>query len=250
MKGAEMSGVRLDGAFMRGAKLVGANLRTALLDRETSIAGVQLVDERGVSPRFADVRWGDADIDRTNWTIVKVLGDNVIDHQFFAGTAGNERERRLRLLTDAVRANRQIATLLRGRGLTDEADRFAYQAQVLQRRLNFKVRRYGRWLFSELLSVLSGYGYRLGNIFRAYVVVVAFFALAYVFSPFLSTGHVPSGQDVLNAVQISLNAIHGRVFFAQFSLDTLQSWLATAESICGIVIEGVFVAMLIQRLFR
>jgi hypothetical protein len=43
--------------------------------------------------------------------------------------------------------------------------------------------------------------------------------------------------------------VHGRVFFAQFHLDTLQSWLATAESIVGIVIEGVFVAMLIQRFF-
>jgi hypothetical protein len=51
-------------------------------------------------------------------------------------------------------------------------------------------------------------------------------------------------------LQISLNAIHGRVFFAQFHLDTLQSWLATAESVIGIVIEGVFVAMIIQRLFR
>ena len=50
-------------------------------------------------------------------------------------------------------------------------------------------------------------------------------------------------------MQISLNAIHGRVFFAQFGLDTAQSWIATAESVVGIVIEGVFVAVLIQRLF-
>ena len=32
------------------------------------------------------------------------------------------------------------------------------------------------------------------------------------------------------AVEASLNAIHGRVFFAQFHLDTVQSWLATAAS--------------------
>jgi hypothetical protein len=44
--------------------------------------------------------------------------------------------------------------------------------------------------------------------------------------------------------------LHRRIFFAQFHLDTLQSWLATAESVIGTVIEGVFVAMLIQRLFR
>ncbi|HEX9414433.1 MAG TPA: hypothetical protein VF916_13085, partial [Ktedonobacterales bacterium] len=58
-----------------------------------------------------------------------------------------------------------------------------------------------------------------------------------------------SWQAVADAAQISLNAIHGRVFFAQFGLDTAQSWIATGESICGIVIEGVFVAVLIQRLF-
>jgi hypothetical protein len=47
---------------------------------------------------------------------------------------------------------------------------------------------------------------------------------------------------------MSLIAIHRRVFFVQLGLDTLQSWLATAESV--IVIECVFIAKLIQRLFR
>lgn len=44
-------------------------------------------------------------------------------------------------------------------------------------------------------------------------------------------------------------AVHGRVYFEQFSLNNLLSWVAAAESVCGIVIEGVFVAMLIQRFF-
>ena len=70
-----------------------------------------------------------------------------------------------------------------------------------------------------------------------------------ILPPFI-IGILPSLQDGVDALQISLNAIHGRVFFVQFGLDTLQSWLATAESVIGIVIEGVFVAMIIQRLFR
>jgi len=68
--------------------------------------------------------------------------------------------------------------------------------------------------------------------------------------PVFAAGGVPTIQNILDALQISLNAIHGRVFFVQFGLDTLQSWLATAESVIGIIIEGVFVAMIIQRLFR
>jgi hypothetical protein len=56
-------------------------------------------------------------------------------------------------------------------------------------------------------------------------------------------------QQVLDALQVSSNAIHGRVFFTLLGLDTVQSWLATTESIAGIVIEGACVAMLIQRFF-
>jgi hypothetical protein len=80
-------------------------------------------------------------------------------------------------------------------------------------------------------------------------IVVLTFAALFLLPTFLN-GAIPTIQQGADALQISLNAIHGRVFFAQFHLDTLQSWLATAESVIGIVIEGVFVAMIIQRLFR
>jgi len=106
----------------------------------------------------------------------------------------------------------------------------------------------GRWLVSWGLAALSGYGYRLGRIFAAYAIVVLTFATLFLLPTFL-TGAIPSLQQGADALQISLNAIHGRVFFAQFGLDTVQSWIAMAESVVAIVIEGVFVAVLIQRLF-
>jgi hypothetical protein len=145
------------------------------------------------------------------------------------------------------------AVALQAQGLSEDASRFAYHAQVLQREVYRRQRQFGAYLFSLLIAVLAGYGYRLGRILIAYVLIVTVFAAGYFF-----TGHTLSDpalsaqslvQGVLDAFQISLNAIHGRVFFAQFGLDTAQSWLATAESIVGIVIEGVFVAMLIQRFF-
>ena len=83
--------------------------------------------------------------------------------------------------------------------------------------------------------------------------MVVAFAASYFLGDLASGTVIASGPSLmhgaLDALQISLNAIHGRVFFVQFGLDTLQSWLATIESIFGIVIEGVFVAMLIQRFF-
>jgi hypothetical protein len=103
--------------------------------------------------------------------------------------------------------------------------------QLMQRGLRFQRRQIGPWLVSWGLAALSGYGYKLGRIFAAYAIVVLTFAALFL-------------------LPTILNAIHGRVFFVQFGLDTLQSWLATAESVIGVVIEGVFVAMIIQRLFR
>ncbi len=75
-----------------------------------------------------------------------------------------------------------------------------------------------------------------------------FFAALFLGARYLGSGTI-DGTQVADALQISLNAIHGRVFFVQFGLDTAQSWIATIESIIGIVIEGVFLAMLIQRFF-
>jgi hypothetical protein len=36
---------------------------------------------------------------------------------------------------------------------------------------------------------------------------------------------------------------------ARLARGSAQAWIATVESVVGIVIEGVFVAMLIQRFF-
>jgi hypothetical protein len=128
----------------------------------------------------------------------------------------------------------------------------------MQRKRRFYERNWGAYLGSGFLALLAGYGYRLWRILVAYVLVVALFAVLYSLPGLARHG---LNADLLSThsldafarnVQISLNAIHGRVFFApqsQFGLDTVQSWIATAESVVGIVIEGLFVAVLIQRLF-
>ncbi len=148
-----------------------------------------------------------------------------------------------------MRAYRLLAVTLRSQGLNEHADRYAYRAQLMQRVVLRRQKKISAYVFSLFLAVLTGYGYRLWRILAAYVLVVALFAGLFWLAGFSAHGTVYR-FDV--AAQISLNAIHGRVFFApqsQFGLDTVQSWIATAESIVGIVIEGLFVAVLIQRLF-
>jgi len=56
----------------------------------------------------------------------------------------------------------------------------------------------------------------------------------------------PIAVTLVNAVF----AIHGRTTFETLGAWTPAAWFAAIESVIGIVIEGVFVAMIIQRLFR
>ena len=104
------------------------------------------------------------------------------------------------------------------------------------------------WLISWLLAALAGYGYRLERIIIAYVLIVSAFAAVY-FTIGVPGGFPHNSVPLVDAFQVSITAIHGRVFFEQLTLGSTVAWVAAAESIIGIVIEGVFTAMLVQRFF-
>jgi len=81
----------------------------------------------------------------------------------------------------AVRANRQLSIEVQLQGMNEEAARFAYRAQVLQRHVLWfqvlqseaKLRQRGQalggWLFSWFLFLLAGYGYKPARSFLAVV---------------------------------------------------------------------------------
>jgi hypothetical protein len=243
--GADLRIADSSGATFRNTDLSGADLRNAHMDATTILTEARLSD----GTRLADVVWTGVPLTRLNWDDVTVLGDERVAREPKEAGKPKDSATRLREFADAVLASRQVATVLRSQGLNEHADRFAYRAQVLQREVLLRQRKVGQWAFSLVLAALAGYGYRLGRILVAYGLIVTLFAAAYLIAGAASGQALPTGIQALDALQISLNAVHGRVFFAQFHLDTLQSWLATAESIMGIVIEGVFVALLIQRFF-
>jgi hypothetical protein len=89
-------------------------------------------------------------------------------------------------------------------------------------------------LFSMLLAWLS-----------AYALVVSLFAVAYFVLGFHYTPHPTLAQAFLEII----TAFHGGVFLEQFTLDTPQIWAAAFEVVTGLVIGGVFIAMLVQRFF-
>jgi len=260
LEGANLNGAHLAGANLSGTQLRQADLRSACFDRETLLHGANLA---GIS--LDQVVFDHTNLTVISWNGVAPLGDEGRARATRYDEVRVEYDPRLRTnkvshvgdlkrfqhrIEDyeaAVRANRLLATALRAQGLAGDADVFAYRAQIMQRGLRFQQRQFARWLGSWLLALLAGYGYRIWRILLVYVLVVLAFALAYYLTGFLPTEHVLSPDE---AVVMSITTIHGRVFTSPFNLDSIQAKIAAGQAVIRLAIEGVFVAMIIQRLLR
>ena len=150
----------------------------------------------------------------------------------------------------AVRANRQLAVVLRTQGLNEAADRFAYRAHVLQKRVLWRsgARALGSYFFSCFLDMLAGYGYKPGRTVIAYISTILSFAIIY-FSLGLLAGYRASISP-LYALIISIISFHGRGFFPGGFLPTFpMAVFAACEAIIGLTIEISFIATFTQRYF-
>ncbi|MGH2516685.1 MAG: hypothetical protein ACRDHP_13615, partial [Ktedonobacterales bacterium] len=174
----------------------------------------------------------------------------------------------------AVRANRQLAVALRDQGLSEEADRYSYRAQKLNRevlwrqaiwgisetqrpagrhgggrrqlRLGQRAQKLGACLFSHFLDGLSGYGYRPGRSLAAYMLTLLFFSVA-----FFALGRA-AGTPLswIGAVALSITSFHGRGFFPGTVTPGDPVTIAAAvEAIAGLIIELSFIATFTQRYF-
>lgn len=220
-----------------------ANLSGAFFDSATLLEKTYLGDRKYGFVSLVDVSWGDTNLSIVNWTKVKMLGDESMARQ--KKTSGDKRGKLVEYQL-AVRANRQLAVALQDQGLNEDAARFAFRAQVLQRKVFWRQLNFWKWSGSALLALLAGYGYRMWHILVAYVLVVllcaaAYFALGMYYEPHLS---------LLEAVLTSVTAFHGRVFSEPFLRPgEPQLWVTAFEAVAGLVIEGVFIAMLAQKFF-
>ncbi len=249
---ADLFGAHLEGALLSQAHLEGALLARAFFDASGYFLHTSLANTQDGAVSVADVRWNGVSLATVEWTELRILGDEHKARQSRT-SLGKPKDppRRREEYATAVRANRQFATALREQGLNEYADRFAYRAQLCQRQVFRRqgVKHWPSYLGSLLLWALSGYGYRLWRIFVAYALAVATFAAIYFLVGVPDDPARTMSDHARNALLVSLTAIHGRVFFAQMGFSP-QGWIAAIESVVGIVIEGIFVAMLIQRWFQ
>jgi pentapeptide repeat protein len=253
LSSANLQYTNLAGARFHNADLRGTVLHGAYLDARTILSDAQMDEHTWLG----DISWNGAALTRIDWDRAPRIGDEgkplagtsravpggMTGDQAAPLTRGQERTKRYR---DAARAYQQLALALQTQGMSEPAARFAYRAQTLQRKALFRQGKLGRWAFSLALALLAGYGYRMGRILLAYLLVVGLAAGAY-----WTLGTMGYGPSLAphEAVLVSVTAFHGRVFAEAFQVTSPAAWVAAAEAVSGLVIEGVFIAMLTQRFF-
>jgi len=238
---------RLDEAFLWGTHLAGVNFREAHLHGAHLNDQIIMVNRQGVGPKLLDAYLEGVNLALLRWSQVRMLGEEgEVRQQEREGTEKDSASR-LKRYEEAVRANRQLAVTLQGQGLNEEAARFSYRAQVLQRKVLWLQgpAKLGPYLFSLFLGLMTGYGYRMWRIVAAYALVNSVFATLYFILGLTTAPHLAWIQALL----VSVTAFHGRVFSIAFLVGSPQATVAAVEAVTGLLFEAVFVAMLTQRFF-
>lgn len=237
---ADLRRAHLEVSILLAAHLEGTDLRGVYLNG-TDLREIVIGNKQHIGPLLSDIQWGDTNLSVVDWSQVDKLGD---EHEAQKKNAGEGNV--LFKFQVAVRANRQLATVLQAQGLNEDATRFAYRAQLLQRVVLRRQKKFNQYLFSGFIDLLAGYGYRPGRSVIWYLVTIMGFALAY-----FAIGHLPFWPD---AIVYSLTSFHGRGFLP--SLDgqivTLHYPLvvmAAFEAVVGLLIEISFIATFTQRFF-
>ena len=142
----------------------------------------------------------------------------------------------------AVRAYRQLAVLLQSQGLNEEAAKFSYHAQKLQRIVFRLERKYPEYIFSGILNLFAGYGYRPYRFFLATLIIVAVFSAAY----YIITAMTGARITLWGAIALSIQNLFTPDFKLQ-ALDLLKI-IGAVEGLCGLFIAAILIAIVSQRI--
>jgi uncharacterized protein YjbI with pentapeptide repeats len=201
---ADLFLAHLEGANFNRAILKGAFLVSASCDQNTRLNYATLT---GAS--FNQILFDNTNLTVVDWGRVPILGDETIartsiySRRSYGPPATADDITRLRNYRAAVRANRHLAVSLRAQGMNDDADRYAHRAQVLQRQVlvrqtletpaedyrsslvwfvasvDYRVRSLFTYVVSNVLDLISGYGYAPERSLATYFATIAIFAGLY-----------------------------------------------------------------------
>jgi hypothetical protein len=234
LEGASFDDAHLEGANLESTHLEGANLSGAFFDSTTKLNGIVLCNKTNGAASLADLHWGDANIAVVNWSTISMLGDEreawkVNQDKNFGGARVS-----MYYYSTAMRAYRKLSVVLRNQGLDEDANRFAYCAQLTQRVVFRRERKFWRYLGSLLLDLLAGYGYKPWRSFLAYLIVITTFATTY----FVIGRTVGPALSPLGSFVFSMTSFHGRGFFpGGIKLETLLLSLPLLKPLSGCLLR-------------
>lgn len=250
-----------EGAYLYDTHLDGSTLRHAFFDVSTTFHNTTLGSVYTHTARLANINWGGVNLLQIDWDSIKILGDELEARQkgSIDGQVKNT-EDMLEGYRVAIQANRQLAVTLQSQGLNEDAARFAYRAQILQKDafwdqmmmpgLTHKQRLHAfqKWFFSAFLYWISGYGYKPGRSFLCYFLAITGFATIY----YLLGRSIGPAISPIGCFVLSMTSFHGRGFFpsGNIPLDSPITVLAAIEALFGLIIEATFIATLTKRLFN
>jgi pentapeptide repeat protein len=247
LEGARLKGAHLEEASLKEALLGGADLRAAFFSNTTNLEGACLYTAEGCgnTASLVDVDWASVNLGVIDWEKVQEIGDE----QQARGEPSPENYRA------ATRAYRQLAVELRNQGIGEEAGRFAYKAQLLQRIVYRRQKNWPKFASSLFFDQLAGYGYKPARSLIIYVIIILFFSLLYCIIPNNSSAGPtcftgPIHFSWWQALLFSIVSFHGRVQPAtEVGVSYTFTWIAAIESILGLLIELSFIATFTQRFF-
>ncbi len=223
----------LQGASLVRAKLAGANLSHAVFGMRTDLGQAELGDKKLGLVSVADTIWNDVILASADWSSLlkgMKLGD---DKQEEAPVA--------------ARANQQLALALRAQGLNAEASELDYRARRWRLKDLWQKRRFPAFMFSALVFLVSGYGYRPIRSFGAYAVTILVFMGLYLLNSRVVALHLTWDE----ALVLSMSSFHGRGFFSStVNLGDTYARLSVVEAFIGLLIEATLIATFTQRIFR
>lgn len=117
---ADLYGAHLEGISLYKAHIGGANLRNIYLNNESYLHRALVSSREYVGVLVADIRWGAVNLATVEWQPMRQLGDEqVARRRTKSGGPRKTSAARLRDYQAAVRANRQLAIVLKDQGLDE-----------------------------------------------------------------------------------------------------------------------------------
>ena len=286
LDGANLQGADLDLANLQGARLMGANLQGAYL-RHSKLQGARLdwanlrgaflceANLQGVSLSEADLQ--KAHLEFTDLTDVNFLYARSLDGIYLFGanlsrtnlsaqqlgeSVGEERKANETSIKTIYRiyyckakeVYRALKANFREIGRYDDA-MWAYRKErLMERKVLWANRSYGRWFVSLVIDLASGYGLDPYRVLGSSGLIVTLFAWAYWFVGGLGSReeemppHSRHPRDWLRSLNYSIAAFATMVYSGLEPRTPLTQTLSSAEAILGIIMLALLMFVIGNRI--